>query len=359
MIYSPAEDSEFLAGFVKNIARGRVLDIGCGSGIQSSTASSKKEVTSVLGVDIDKESVSYCKKNIVSPKVSFLVSDIFSNVKGTFDTIVCNPPYLPQDEGIDDIALYGGKQGQEFAERIIVEAGDYLTEKGQIIILTSSLSNEKQFLETCAKNLYDSKLLGIKNMGLFETLHAWMITKNIVRKTLEKKKISAIHFFAKGKRGFVLKGIYKKKVVAIKVKNPDSFALGSVENESRMLKIVNKKSIGPTFLFSGVGFVVYEFVEGTFLRDVIYSCTKKVKNAIVQQLFKQCKILDGIGVEKGELARPLKNAIIAKKGKLVLIDFERARMRENPKNTRQVLQFIARIGMITKETAIGRGKALK
>ena len=187
-MYVPDEDSIFLASFVKKFAKGKILDIGCGSGTQSISALKNSHVTNVIGIDIDEESILYCKKSIVDRRASFRVSNVFSGVSGVFDTIVCNPPYLPQDEGVHDVALYGGKHGQEFAERVVVEGGDVLSTSGKILILTSSLSDEKSFLDSCKKNLYDAKILGSKKLG-FESLNAWVVSKNSLRKILESKGI--------------------------------------------------------------------------------------------------------------------------------------------------------------------------
>ncbi|MBI4139889.1 hypothetical protein HY483_02925, partial [Candidatus Woesearchaeota archaeon] len=80
------------------------------------------------------------------------------------------------------------------------------------------------------------------------------------------------------------------------------------------------------------------------------------KSFVAKELLKQCKILDSIGVEKGEFSRPLKNAIVTIKKRIVLIDFERSRRVANPKNTRQALQFLVRLGLLSKEKAILKGK---
>ena len=53
--------------------------------------------------------------------------------------IISNPPYIPDDEIVQDIvtkepsvALYGGKLGVEFYERIIKESINYIKEKALI-----------------------------------------------------------------------------------------------------------------------------------------------------------------------------------------------------------------------------------
>ena len=62
MIYQPREDSELLAEAVRKYAKGTVLDIGTGSGIQALEAAKKKNVEKVIAVDIQKEVIDYCKK---------------------------------------------------------------------------------------------------------------------------------------------------------------------------------------------------------------------------------------------------------------------------------------------------------
>ena len=97
MIYEPGEDSFLLAKYVEKFAKGNVLDIGTGSGVQAENA--LKFSKDVLAVDIDKKAVSYVKKRGVKAKVS----DLFSNVKGKFDLIIFNPPYLPDEELEDEL----------------------------------------------------------------------------------------------------------------------------------------------------------------------------------------------------------------------------------------------------------------
>ena len=60
MIYERSEDSELLAKYVEEYAKGKVLDIGTGSGIQAEAA--LRFTKNVLAVDVDEESVNYVKK---------------------------------------------------------------------------------------------------------------------------------------------------------------------------------------------------------------------------------------------------------------------------------------------------------
>ncbi|MBW2978746.1 methyltransferase, partial [Candidatus Woesearchaeota archaeon] len=103
----PREDSHLLEKEVLEHAKGEVLDMGTGSGIQAEAAASLKKVKKVLAVDKSRHALNYCKEHLKSRKIKLLKSDLFLKVpKKNFDTIIFNPPYLPTDK-VNDIALDG------------------------------------------------------------------------------------------------------------------------------------------------------------------------------------------------------------------------------------------------------------
>ncbi len=164
---------------------------------------------------------------------------------------------------------------------------------------------------------------------------------------LTNKGIKNIEYFAKGKRGFVYTGIYRKKKVAIKIKNPKSKAINRIKNEVKWLKIINKYNIGPKFLFFVDNKLIYEFVEGDFIIDYIKNNDKKNIIKIIKNIFYQMYKLDNLGINKEEMHRPLKHIIINKKNypisetaKAVLIDFERTHKAKKPHNVTQFGVFI-------------------
>src|SRR3989344_8485866 len=152
-VYEPREDSTMLETSVRKYAFGRVLDIGTGSGIQAIAAAQSKNVKSVLATDIQKGVIEYCKKNIKSNKIRFIQSDLFKNIKGKFNTIIFNPPYLPQELKIRDLTLEGGKKGYEVIEKFLNEANSFLNPNGIILLVFSSLTKKEKIGELIKNNL--------------------------------------------------------------------------------------------------------------------------------------------------------------------------------------------------------------
>jgi len=337
MVYEPQEDSFLLRSFVKKFAKGKVLDMGTGSGIQAVEAFHSKKVSEVYAADIDPEAIDYAKEHNKGHDIKWVLSDLFSkfNLKkfnNYFDTIIFNPPYLPQDHKIRDIALEGGKLGNEVIARFLDEVNCFLKPDGKVLLVFSSLTpNISELLE---RNLLVGKELGRVHM-FFEDIFVYLVKRSPILNELEKKNISCINFFAKGKRGLVFTANYKNKKIAIKVKRKDSFAMNTINHESKILQLVNKHGIGPKFLFNTSKFLVYEFVEGEYLKNLFSS---KDIRLLCKKVLEQCFILDLLKVSKQEMTRPFKHVIV-KNSKVTLIDFERSR-RNFSHNVSQFCTFI-------------------
>lgn len=366
-IYEPREDSALLKKYVRRYAAGKVLDVGTGSGIQAIAAAEGKNTSSVLAVDIQEGVVGCCKRRIKSRKIRFMQSDLFSKVKEKFDTILFNPPYLPEDIRVRDLTIEGGKKGYELLERFLGSANNFLNPDGIILIVFSSLTKKGKVEEFIRSNLLEFQELEKMHI-FFEDLHVYRIVKSEILKELEKKKVKSPKYFAKGHRGIIYRGDWKGKQVIIKCKNPRSLAENRIQNEAKWLKILNRRKIGPKFLFSGKNYLAYEFVEGIFIADWLEKSNKKQIIMLLKNIFSQMLVLDRLKADKEEMHRPYRH-IIVKSRKPVLIDFERMRIAENPKNVTQFCQFLMNSAIsgilakksikISKPRLIGLAKAYK
>lgn len=155
-VYKPREDSYLLRDEVAKLARGRVLDLGTGTGIQGITAALKG--CQVVFADINPIALRCAQGNAWLNNITgaFIVSDLFSEIRGKFDMIIFNPPYLPDDpeNKTKDIALDGGIDGRALIDRFIAEYKQLLKPGGIALLVGSSLSGyEKDVLESGAEVL--------------------------------------------------------------------------------------------------------------------------------------------------------------------------------------------------------------
>ncbi len=175
-IYAPSEDSYLMSQILKEKLPQllienpylKFLEIGAGSGIHLETAKNlgiKKE--NIFSSDIDKKAVSHC--NLLG--FNCINSDLFENIKGKYNLIIFNPPYLPEDSRepkSSRLATTGGKKGNEIILRFLKQAKNFLEEDGKIFLITSSLSRNVNF----EKLGYKSKEIGCEKL-FFERLCIW------------------------------------------------------------------------------------------------------------------------------------------------------------------------------------------
>lgn len=335
-VYKPREDSHLLASAVEKYAFGRALDMGTGSGFLAMIAAKKKEVVSVLAVDVNTGALEYARKKNIHPKITYMQSDLFSNIKGKFDTIIFNPPYLPEDKKLKDVALDGGRMGYEVLVDFLKKAKGYLKDDGQILFLFSTLTKKEVIDRTLIENAYLSEEAEKRKLD-FEELFVCRIKK------LESlaNGIRSPEFLAKGKRGLIYTFAYRGKKAAIKIKNPKSESPARIFIEGNNLKQVNRLGIGPRLLRATDKYLIYEFVEGTLLPEFIEEAGKKdILNAILQ-VFLQMRTLDINRINKEEMTNPRKHIIVTPEKKVVLIDFERAHKTPRPHNVTQFCQYVA------------------
>ena len=127
----PRPDTESLVEFVlawldeRSLESPRILDLGTGTGAIAVALATSLPNASVTAVDYSESAVSLAQKNAARHQVnnlSIFQSDWFSNVSGTFDAIVSNPPYI----ACDDPHLTRGDVRYEPASALVAENDGFL-----------------------------------------------------------------------------------------------------------------------------------------------------------------------------------------------------------------------------------------
>ncbi len=116
-------------------AASRVLEVGCGTGCIACSLA-REAGAQVLATDVSLEAVACARANVemlgLEELVEVIECDCADGVRGSFDCLVSNPPYIPSDElaelphevtGFEPaLALDGGADGLAFFDRLVVEA---------------------------------------------------------------------------------------------------------------------------------------------------------------------------------------------------------------------------------------------
>ena len=146
----PRPETELLAELaIKTVEDGnKVLDLCTGSGciaIAVRREVKDKEIT-VTAADISAEALELAKENARAnlAEIKFIESDLFEKVRGKFNLIVCNPPYIKSEDlaGLQSevkdhepvLALDGGKDGLDFYRRLAAEAPKHLVRGGTLLM---------------------------------------------------------------------------------------------------------------------------------------------------------------------------------------------------------------------------------
>ncbi|MBO7126891.1 peptide chain release factor N(5)-glutamine methyltransferase [bacterium] len=147
----PRPESEFIvekaADLLKNTEKADVLDICCGSGCIGLSIKRAGGCRLTLS-DISENALEVAKINAArlfpaSTDISFVQSDLFSNISGKFDIITANPPYLSEKDMKNFVvkelefepenAFFGGKTGFEITEKILYSVHNFLKSGGYFI----------------------------------------------------------------------------------------------------------------------------------------------------------------------------------------------------------------------------------
>lgn len=170
----PRQETELVCEqALKHIENGdKVLDLCCGSGVLGVTIALERK-TKVVLADVSQKALDVARKNakINKAKVKLVRTDMFRHIKGKFNVIVCNPPYIETDviDTLDDsvknyephLALDGGKDGLRFYRILALNAHKYLVDDGVLVLEIGY--NQGQTVPELLKERYETKV--IKDYG--------------------------------------------------------------------------------------------------------------------------------------------------------------------------------------------------
>ena len=140
-----------------------VLDLCTGNGSLAVLAALAWPQVTVDGADISDDAVAVARINVdkhgLQDRISLLHSDGLSQVRGPYDLILCNPPYvnaqsmtaLPAEYRAEpELALAGGTDGMDFIRRLLREAPARMSEHAVLVL---EIGNERAHFEAAFPRL--------------------------------------------------------------------------------------------------------------------------------------------------------------------------------------------------------------
>lgn len=140
-----------------------VLDLCTGNGSLAVLAAMAYPDVVVDAADISADALAVARTNVekhqLQQRITLLQSDGLANVRGPYDLILCNPPYvnaasmasLPAEYRAEpELALAGGADGMDFIRGLLHDAPAHMTEDAVLVL---EIGNEREHFEQAFPSL--------------------------------------------------------------------------------------------------------------------------------------------------------------------------------------------------------------
>jgi ribosomal protein L3 glutamine methyltransferase len=134
-----------------------VLDLCTGNGSLAIIAAMAYPEIVVDAADISADALAIARINVdrhrLAGRITLLESDLWSRVRGPYDLVLCNPPYVnarsmaalpPEYRAEPALALAGGDDGMDLIRRIVHDAPQHMTADAVLVL---EIGNERPHFE--------------------------------------------------------------------------------------------------------------------------------------------------------------------------------------------------------------------
>lgn len=141
----------------------RVLDLCTGNGSLAVLAAMAWPEVEVVGADLSADALVVAAQNIarhgLQKRITLCCGDGLAATPGTFDLILCNPPYVnagsmaalpPEFRAEPELALAGGADGMDFIRHLLRDAPDHMTAAAVLVL---EIGHERGHFETAFPTL--------------------------------------------------------------------------------------------------------------------------------------------------------------------------------------------------------------
>ena len=141
----------------------RVLDLCTGNGSLAVLAAMTWPDVVVDAADLSTEALEVAAINVtrhqLDDRITLLRSDGLADVRGPYDLLLCNPPYVnassmaalpPEYLAEPELALAGGADGMDFIRRLLADAPAQMSERAVLVL---EIGNERDHFEAAFPRL--------------------------------------------------------------------------------------------------------------------------------------------------------------------------------------------------------------
>jgi ribosomal protein L3 glutamine methyltransferase len=141
----------------------KVLDLCTGNGSLAVIAAMAYPDVTVDAADISEDALAVARINVdkhkLDKRISLMHSDLFAAVRGPYDLILCNPPYvnaqsmqaLPAEYRAEPaLALAGGDDGMDLVRKLLRDATKHMTADAVLVL---EIGNERAHFEHAFRRL--------------------------------------------------------------------------------------------------------------------------------------------------------------------------------------------------------------
>ena len=155
-------------------------------------------------------------------------------------------------------------------------------------------------------------------------------------------RVGRLGILGLGTVGIVVKAQAGGRFCALKIRRTDANR-PNMEEEVRMTALANRVGVGPGIYDHSKDMILMKLLESLEIADWVKGLRGKGRRSEVRQmlhsLLNQCRTLDIMGIDHGQLSNLRKHAVIAE-GRPWIMDFESAGTERKPRNVTTTAQYL-------------------
>lgn len=153
--------------------KAKIIDLGCGSGAIGITIKKERIDCDVTLLDISDKALEVARENKIrlQTDVKIIQGDMLENIQEKFDVLISNPPYIKENEPIEELvknnephlALYAKDNGLYYYDKILKKAKEHLEDK-YMIAFEIGYKQKEEITELVNKYLEDVNIVCKKDL---------------------------------------------------------------------------------------------------------------------------------------------------------------------------------------------------